>query len=370
MKKYYTRACNFHYGLLSKNLIKKKLTLPLNGNKDISFDKIELFIREDKKITSKILDIKKIKYLNRNIRKKIRKDIKNITTKKNFLGKSSIMGILNMTPDSFSDGGKYNKKKNALKLINLMIKSGADIIDIGGESTRPGAKIISSNEEWKRIKDIIKIFKKKFPKILLSIDTRKSEIMHNSIKYKTDVINDVSAFRYDTKSSDVIKDFSGWKVIHHMQGTPATMQINPKYKNVLLDIYDFFEKKIEDQSIRKKNYKKLILDPGIGFGKNLKHNLMLMNKISLFHSLGFPILIGTSRKRFINQISGVFDTDERIGGTLSSVIYLLSQGVQIFRVHNVKEVNQGILVYKKLLNQWKKNTLELMALEEKSTLET
>ena len=351
MKKYYTRACNFYYGSLSKKLIKKKLTVPLNGDKNISFDKIELFIRENKKITSKIIDIKKIKYLENNIRKKIRRDISKITAKKKLLSRNSIMGILNMTPDSFSDGGKYNKKNNALKQINLMIKSGAGIIDIGGESTRPGAKIITPNEEWKRIKEIIKIFKKKFPKTLLSIDTRKSEIMHKSMKYKTDIINDVSAFHYDTKSFNVIKNFSGWKVIHHMQGTPTTMQINPKYKNVLLDVYDFFEKKIKDQSIGKKKYKKLILDPGIGFGKNLKHNLMLMNKISLFHSLGFPILIGTSRKKFINQISGVFDTDERIGGTLSSVIFLLSQGVQVFRVHNVKEINQGILIYKRLLNR-------------------
>ena len=130
-----------------------------------------------------------------------------------------------------------------------------------------------------------------------------------------------------------------------MQGTPKTMQKNPKYQNVLLDIYDFFEKNINSNQLGKK----LILDPGIGFGKTLKHNLTLISKISLFHSLGLPILVGTSRKRFINQISGVYDSKERTGGTLASVIYLLSQGVQIFRVHNVKEVKQGILVFKKIL---------------------
>ena len=132
-----------------------------------------------------------------------------------------------------------------------------------------------------------------------------------------------------------------------MQGTPDTMQKNPSYKNVLLDIYDYFEKNI------KKNFdnKKIILEPGIGFGKNLKHNLTLISRISLFHSLGFPILIGTSRKRFINQISGKNDSVERLGGTLASVLYLLSQGVQIFRVHNVNEIKQGILVFKKILRQ-------------------
>ena len=134
-----------------------------------------------------------------------------------------------------------------------------------------------------------------------------------------------------------------------MQGKPQTMQNMPKYNNVLLDIYDFFEKKIF--FLKKHNVKinNIILDPGIGFGKNLKHNLILMSKISLFHSLGFPLMIGTSRKKFINQISEKYDTKEKIGGTLSSVLYTLSQGVQIFRVHNVKEVKQGILIFKKLL---------------------
>ena len=128
------------------------------------------------------------------------------------------------------------------------------------------------------------------------------------------------------------------------------MQINPSYNNVLLDIYDYFENEIK--KFREDKYgKKIILDPGIGFGKNLKHNLMILNKISLFHSLGFPILIGTSRKRFINQISGNFDTKERIGGTLSSINYCFSQGIKIFRVHNVKEVKQGLLVFENILNR-------------------
>ena len=131
-----------------------------------------------------------------------------------------------------------------------------------------------------------------------------------------------------------------------MQGTPATMQLKPRYRNVLLDIYDYFE-----ENIKKINSKKIIIDPGIGFGKSLKHNLTLISKISLFHSLGFPILVGTSRKRFINQISGVYDSEDRTGGTLASVLFLLSQGVQIFRVHNVKEVKQGVLVFKRLISE-------------------
>jgi dihydropteroate synthase len=174
--------------------------------------------------------------------------------------------------------------------------------------------------------------------------------MSYSIKKKVDIINDISCFKFDPNSTTTIKNKNLWKIIHHIQGTPQTMQINPSYNNVLLDIYDYFENEIK--KFREDKYgKKIILDPGIGFGKNLKHNLMILNKISLFHSLGFPILIGTSRKRFINQISGNFDTKERIGGTLSSINYCFSQGIKIFRVHNVKEVKQGLLVFENILNR-------------------
>ena len=337
MRKYYTRACNFFYGSNSKVLVNKKLTLPLNGNNLISFDKIEFFIRDKTKVKSKIFHISDIKNLKLKVKKKILQDLKK-------------MGILNMTPDSFSDGGKFNSLSKANKRILSMIKSGANIIDIGGESTRPGSKIIAPNKELNRVKKILEKFKKKFPKTLLSIDTRKSRIMDFSIKNKVDIINDVSCFKFDSKSFNSVKNKNLWKIIHHMQGTPQTMQVKPNYNHVLLDIYDFFESEIK--KFKKDKYKnKIILDPGIGFGKNLKHNLMILNKISIFHSLGFPVLIGTSRKRFINQISGVYDTKDRIGGTLSSIIFSYSQGIKIFRVHNVDEIKQGLLVFDALINK-------------------
>ena len=255
------------------------------------------------------------------------------------------MGILNLTPDSFSDGGKFNSKVKSFKHISQMIKSGAMIIDIGGESTRPGSKDISLSNELKRIKKVLKSFKKKYKKICLSLDTRKSQIMKYGLNFGVDLINDVSGFSYDQNSFEFIKKNNVPKVLHHMKGTPNTMQINPNYENVLLDIYDFFEKNIEN----KFSDRKIILDPGIGFGKTLKHNLTLISKVSLFHSLGLPIMIGTSRKRFINQIVEDYDSKERIGGTMASVLHLLSQGVQIFRVHNVLEIKQGILVFNKIL---------------------
>tara|TARA_B100001248_G_scaffold260811_1_gene250089 strand:- start:6260 stop:7318 length:1059 start_codon:yes stop_codon:yes gene_type:complete len=352
MKKYYTRACNFFYGSNSKKLIKKKITLPLCGNNTVSFNQIEIFTRDKKKINSKIVDIKNIKKLPLIIKKKISKDLTEITKKREFLRNKNhvLMGILNMTPDSFSDGGKFNSMNKAIQKIKQMRRAGAVIIDIGGESTRPGSKIISQKHELQRVKKIIEKFKKKFPKTLLSVDTRKSQVMNFSIKNNVDIINDVSCFKFDQKSFNVINNKNLWKIIHHMQGTPQTMQINPSYQNVLLDIYDFFENQIKKFKSDKFG-KKIILDPGIGFGKNLKHNLMILHKISIFHSLGFPILIGTSRKRFISQISGYYDTKERIGGTLSSILFSFSQGIKIFRVHNVEEVKQGLLVFEALMKK-------------------
>ena len=352
MRKYYTRACNFYYGTTAKKLIKKKLALSLCGNKNIAFDNIEILSRDK---STKRINIKNIKKLPNQIKKIVLIDLNKITSKRKNLNKYTniseplIMGILNLTPDSFSDGGLYNKSNKAFRHIEDMISSGADIIDIGGESTRPGSKDVPHEIEWKRLENVISNFKKKFPKVFLSTDTRKSDVMLKTIKHKSDLINDVSGFDYDSKAIEKIKNYDVWKVLHHMQGTPNNMQNNPTYKNVLLDIYDFFEKKI-DVDFKKYKYKKFIIDPGIGFGKNLKHNLTLMHNISLFHSLGFPLLIGTSRKKFINQISGKFDSKERIGGTLASVLYTLQQGVQIFRVHNVKEVKQAILVYKKIIS--------------------
>ena len=353
MTKYYTRACNFKYGSIARKLIKKKLALPLCGNNNISFDQIEIIARNKNNVSNKIIHYKELNNLGNNQKKKVKKDLKNITSNRNnFLkninfSKPSIMGILNLTPDSFSDGGKFNEKQKSIKHISDMISFGADIIDVGGESTRPGSKTINPKKEWERVKHVIRIFKKRYKNTSLSIDTRKSDLMIKSIKYGVNLINDVSGFNYDKNSLEKIKKFNLPKVLHHMRGTPNTMQINPKYKNVLLDIYDYFEKSIQERFTDKK----IIVDPGIGFGKNLKHNLTLISKISLFHSLGFPIMIGTSRKRFINQISGKYDSQDRTGGTIASVLFLLSQGVQIFRVHNVKEIKQGILVFEKILQQ-------------------
>jgi len=347
MIKYYTRACNFYYGSTSKDKIKKKLSLPLNGNNLISFDTIEIITRKNKKK----FHISKIKNLNYKIKNKIKKDIKLITKKKkfkglNFLNFPILMGIVNLTPDSFSDGGKYSKKNSAFKHANYLIKKGCKIIDIGGESTRPGAKDVGKIVEWNRINKTLKKIRKL--NIFISLDTRKSWIMEKGVESKVNLINDVSGFDYDPNTLNILKKHNIPFIIHHMRGTPKTMQKKPNYKNVLLDVYDFFESKIKKIRSHGIKHNNIILDPGIGFGKNLKHNMTLISSISIFHSLGFNIMLGISRKKFIKDISGNNDSKERLGGTISSSLYAMNQGIQILRVHDVNEVNQGIKVFKSL----------------------
>jgi len=356
MRKYYTRPCNFHYGNEARKLISKKKAFSLTGNPNIAFDELEIFHRKKKGIIkSQTYPIAEIKTLPNEIKSTIKFDLHKITSKrKSICGikfeKPQIMGVLNVTPDSFSDGGLFFNQTKAYDQARLMINDGAMIIDIGGESTRPGSKIINEKEEWNRIEKIVAKIKKDFPNVPLSLDTRKSYVMKRGIEYGVNIINDVSGLNFDKNSFDIINSKKIPFILHHMQGTPDTMQDNPMYEDALLDIFDFFEEKIN--FLLKKKYKKelIILDPGIGFGKNLKHNLRIMSKISTFHSLGHPILIGTSRKRFIEHIVTKFDTVDRTGGTLASALYGLLQGVQLFRVHNVKEVNQGILVFNKILN--------------------
>ena len=348
MKKYYTRVCNFYYGTTSKKLIKQKKTLPLNGNPKISFDHIEILSRNSKKK----IHIKDIKKLSKFFKVKIKNDLKKIIKKKknfsnfNFKHIPNIMGVLNLTPDSFSDGGKFKKKNLGYKHAVYLFKSGTNIIDVGGESTRPGSREIKIKIEWNRIKSIIKKFGKKIP---LSLDTRKSEIMERGIRAGVQLINDTSGLKHDKQSINVIKKYKVPFVIHHIQGTPTTMQIKPKYKNVLLDIYDFFEEKIKYLRFKGIKHKHIIVDPGIGFGKKLKHNMKLISNVSIFHSLGFPILLGISRKRFIKDISGNNDSEKRLGGTISASLFAMMQGVQILRVHDVNDVIQGTKVFNELI---------------------
>ena len=348
MSRYYTRVCNFYYGSKSKKLIKSKKSLPLSGDNQISFDQIEIITRSSKKKIS----IKQKNNLPKLLKKKIILDIKKVTSRKknfanfNFKNTPNIIGILNLTPDSFSDGGKFNSKNKGIVHARQMFKFGANIIDVGGESTRPGSKTINKNLEWSRIKRSLRLLNKKIP---ISLDTRKSEIMEKGIKLGVKIINDVSGLSYDPRTILLLKKYKIPFIIHHSKGEPENMQNKPRYKNELLDIYDFFEKKLKFLRSLGIKHKNIIIDPGIGFGKNLKHNMNLISNISIFHSLGLPILVGNSRKRFIKELTGKNDTKNRIGGTVASSIYLMMQGVQILRIHDVNELRQAVKVFKELI---------------------
>ena len=350
MPRYYTRVCNFYYGDCSIKLVNKRKTLPLNQKKEISFDQIEILTRKSKRRIS----INQINKLSKSLKKKINFDLKKIKSKKknfsnfNFKKSPNLLGVLNLTPDSFSDGGRFNKKKKGVYHAINLINSGADLIDVGGESTRPGSKGISERLEWNRINKVLKLLIKK--KIPLSLDTRKSNIMEKGINQGVRLINDVSGLDFDINTISVLKKYKVPFVIQHSKGLPENMQKKPSYKNVLLDIYDFFENKIKLLRSKGIKHNNIVLDPGIGFGKNLKHNMSLIHNISIFHSLGFPILVGNSRKKFIRDLSGKNDSKSRIGGTIASSIYLMMQGVQILRIHDVNEVTQGLKIFKKIMN--------------------
>ena len=347
MLRYYTRVCNFYHGSKSKLLVKEKKTLPLNGNKEISFDKIEIISRKSKKKIS----IKEIDELSDQIKNVVKKNLKIIIKQKkkfqnlDFNDLPLIMGVLNITPDSFSDGGRYSKNDQAKKQLEKLFKDGANLVDIGAESTRPGSKAISMKIEWNRLKYILKEIKGN----VISLDTRKSEIMERGINLGIKLINDVSGLNYDKNSVYILKKYKVPFILQHSLGNPDVMQNNPKYKNVLLDIYDFFEDKIKFLRKIGINHNNIILDPGIGFGKNLKHNMTLIKNISIYHSLGLPILLGISRKRFIKELSGDNDSSLRTGGTISSSIFAMMQGIQLLRVHDVNEVKQSIKVFKELI---------------------
>ena len=255
-----------------------------------------------------------------------------------------IMGVVNVTPDSFSDGGDCYSPVAAAAHGKRLLREGAQIIDVGGESTRPNADVVSIEEEIKRVVPVIRALKKSSAPII-SIDTRNAETMRAAIDAGANFINDISGLLNDEQSASVVAE-SGLPVcIMHMQGVPQTMQDRPHYKNVLDDVMAFFEERLnfcESQGI---SSDKVILDTGIGFGKTLEHNLSLIKNLKEFHRFGCPLLLGVSRKSFIGAISGEEEPKNRLAGSLATAIYALEAGVQIFRVHDVKETRQAFDVY-------------------------
>ena len=250
-----------------------------------------------------------------------------------------LMGILNITPDSFSDGGKYLTLSEALKHAHEMIEEGVDIIDIGGESTRPGSEPVSLDEELKRIMPIIEALKKDSD-IAISVDTYKAQVMKEVIDMDVAMINDVYALR-QPGAIDVIKHSKVGICLMHMQGTPQTMQINPQYINVVNEVKSFLEAHASNLVSEGVDKSRIILDPGFGFGKTFEHNIELLQHLESFKSLKLPLLVGLSRKSFIRKILNG-EHDDHLSGSIAAAIFSVIKGAKILRVHDIKETKSAL----------------------------
>ena len=246
-----------------------------------------------------------------------------------------VMGVLNLTPDSFHDGGSYPTHKAAVNRALEMVEEGADIIDIGGESTRPGAAPVSECEELRRVLPVIKGIRKQ-SEIMLSIDTTKATVAAEAIACGTTIVNDISALRSDPGMTRVIARNKVFVVLMHMQGTPGTMQDNPTYDDPVGEISDFLQERIKVALGASIPCRRIIVDPGIGFGKKLEHNLVILQNLNRFAALEVPILVGLSRKSFIEQILGS-SAEDRLTGTIAANAIAVANAANIIRVHDVKE---------------------------------
>lgn len=261
------------------------------------------------------------------------------------LDSPKIMGILNVTPDSFFDGGKNNSVENALIQTEKMLAEGADFIDVGGVSTRPGAKEVSVDEELKRVIPVIENILKRFPETLISIDTYQSEVAKKSIESGATIVNDISAGNLDKNMLKTVAELKVPYILMHMQGTPETMQKNPVYENVTLEVNQFFSEKIS--ILKEFGINDIILDPGFGFGKTVEQNYELLKNLSLIGFGEFPLLAGVSRKSMVTRLLNVSPENALNGTTVLNTI-ALQNGAKILRVHDVKEAKETIRIWEML----------------------
>jgi dihydropteroate synthase len=272
-----------------------------------------------------------------------RKKTINIGGKLIDLSEKKVMGILNLTPDSFYDGGKYKNLKGMLSKAGQMLAEGADFIDVGGFSSRPGAGNVPVEEELKRVIESIKLIKSHFPETVVSIDTFRSVVAEKAIEAGAAMINDISSGEMDQNMFALVKSARVPYIMMHMQGTPANMQKKPVYKDVVAEVMQFFAKKLENA--HKMGIVDIIIDPGFGFGKTVEHNYQLLKYLKIFAGLGQPIMAGLSHKSMINKVLNIRASDSLNGTTVLNTIALL-HGADILRVHEVKEAKEAILLVK------------------------
>jgi len=253
------------------------------------------------------------------------------------------MGVLNVTPDSFSDGGRFFDYDRAVARALEMAREGADIIDIGGESTRPGSAGVSAAEELKRVLPVVEAVAAKAG-IPVSIDTRKSEVAEEALKAGASVVNDVSGLRHDSGMADVAVKYGASIIVMHMKGAPENMQSNPAYTDLIGEITGFLKESIEIAKRAGVAEEDIIIDPGIGFGKTVEHNLTILNRLGEFKVLKRPICVGVSRKSFIGKLLNGAPADARLSGTLAAAVIAIMKGADILRVHDVKEAKEAAVV--------------------------
>jgi dihydropteroate synthase len=252
--------------------------------------------------------------------------------------KPHVMAIINVTPDSFYDGGKYGDASDVLRDAEEKVKQGATILDLGASSSRPNAKEISEEEEWSRLEQPLKELRKKFPDVFISVDTYRSSIAKRSVEMGADIINDISGGNFDPKMFETISKLDAIYVLMHIQGTPQTMQKEPSYQNVVKEVKEHLEKKTKQ--LQDLGFDKIILDPGFGFGKNIEHNFSLLKFLGEFVN-DFPVLIGISRKSMVNKVIHTSPVTALNGTTVLNTIALMN-GAKILRVHDVTEAMQAI----------------------------
>ncbi len=257
-----------------------------------------------------------------------------------------IMGILNVTPDSFSDGGRFNEPQSAIDHALRMVEEGAEIIDVGGESTRPGSEPVTEKEELKRVIPVIEKLRNK-TNALISIDTYKSRVALKALKAGADIVNDISGAQFDPKMVRVVKNADCPLIIMHIKGTPRDMQKDPFYEDVVEEIYGYFEQRIE--YLENEGVKKIIIDPGIGFGKRVEDNLHLLRDLKDFTFLSKPVLAGTSRKSFIGKILNR-EVDERLFGSVATQIVAVQNGAKIVRVHDVRATKDALKLWQSIMD--------------------
>jgi len=261
------------------------------------------------------------------------------------MGQPQLMGILNVTPDSFSDGGQHQAPEAAQAAALAMVAAGAAMIDIGGESTRPGAAFVPDDVEVARTAPVIAALRQQ-SNVVISIDTRKAPVAQAALAAGANLVNDVSGFTFDAGLAPLCVDHGVPVCVMHAQGDPATMQDHPAYDNVLFDVYDYLQARIEVLETAGIARNRIVVDPGIGFGKTNAHNLTLLRNVALFHGLGCAILLGASRKRFIGTIGAQPRADARAPGSIAVGLAALAQGVQLLRVHDVAETAQALRLWR------------------------